>query len=347
MSISRRTFLATTAAATLPSLTTWAHAQSQTAPIGIGSSSYGIRSRSDAALKGPLEFLEFCQEQGAAGIQTPLGIQDPEYCRQLRSRADQLGMYLEGSSATPRSAQDVERFAAEVRTAREAGAKVIRSVMLGGRRYETFDDRADFQKFAAESRQRLQWAEPVLSDHKMYLAVENHKDFRADALAELMRQIDSEYVGVCLDMGNNMALLEMPQHTAEVLLPWTHSCHIKDMSVQPYEEGFLLAEVPLGEGLLDLPELVGKLRRQRPHVQFSLEMITRDPLHIPCLTDHYWATLSEVPAVELARMMRYVRQNSADRPLPKISQLLPGEQVAAEQDHVRRSLLFARQYFRS
>ena len=67
------------------------------------------------------------------------------------------------------------------------------------------------------------------------------------------------------------------------------------MAVAEYDEGFLLAEVPLGEGFLDLPKMIALLREARPDIRFNLEMITRDPLRIPCLTDQYWATSANVP----------------------------------------------------
>ena len=68
-------------------------------------------------------------------------------------------------------------------------------------------------------------------------------------------------------------------------------------------DGFLLSEVPLGEGMLDMQRIVATIRRARPDVRFSLEMITRDPLEVPCLTDKYWATFDEVNGAALARTL--------------------------------------------
>ena len=60
--------------------------------------------------------------------------------------------------------------------------------------------------------------------------------------------------------------------------------------MREYEEGFLMADVPLGQGCLDLQAMVDILRKAKPGMKFSLEMLTRDPLKIPCLTDKYWAS---------------------------------------------------------
>ena len=113
--------------------------------------------------------------------------------------------------------------------------------------------------------------------------------------AELMRRLGSEHIGVCVDTGNNIALLDDPLETVTTLAPWAFSCHLKDMGVAECPDGFLLSEVPLGEGLLDLGRIVKVLREGRPKLRFNLEMITRDPLLIPCLQDGYWATFGGVP----------------------------------------------------
>ena len=49
-----------------------------------------------ANLSDPLAMLELCHTLGAGGIQTALGIRQQQYCQQLRKRAEQLGMWIEG-----------------------------------------------------------------------------------------------------------------------------------------------------------------------------------------------------------------------------------------------------------
>jgi hypothetical protein len=46
---------------------------------------------------------------------------------------------------------------------------------------------------------RCNWAEPILRKHKVKLAVENHKDWRAPELASALKQLNSEWIGVTLD----------------------------------------------------------------------------------------------------------------------------------------------------
>ena len=92
------------------------------------------------------------------------------------------------------------------------------------------------------------------------------------------------------------------------------------MAVQETPTGFLLSEVPLGEGLLDLPRMIAVLDKANPQINYHLEMITRDPLDIPCLKPGYWATFPNKPGTELARTLMMVRAHKADK-LPKVTGL--------------------------
>jgi len=312
--------------------------------LGIVIHSYSIHSRVEQknGFTDPIRFVAFCRERGAAGVQLPLGSRDAAYTARLRALIEKHGMYLEGSVRPPKDEADLERFEAELRTAKEAGATLVRTVMLTGRRYETFRTAERYRAFKEQALRSLHLAEPVLARCKVRLAVENHKDFRATELVEVMKVIHSEWVGVCVDTGNNLALLEQPPATLEALAPWAMACHLKDMAVEESADGFLLAEVPLGEGFLDLKAIVAVLRKARPGIRFSLEMITRDPLSIPCLKDDYWATLADVPGRELARVLTMARKSARKQPLPRISTMREADQQGLEDENVRRSLEYAR-----
>ena len=251
-------------------------------------------------------------------------------------------MYLEGSIGLPHAASEVGRFEQEVRSAKEAGATVLRAVCMNGRRYENFHSAQAIIEFKENSLAALQLAEPIVRKHRMKLAIENHKDWRADELVNLIKQIDSEWVGATLDFGNSISLLEAPMQVVDTLAPYVMSTHVKDMGVAEYPEGFLLSEVPLGEGILDLPKIVATCRRFNPEVTFSLEMITRDPLKIPCLTEEYWPAMDGVPGQDVATTLRMVRQNTFKTDLPTVSQLNPDERLAVEEENILKSLRYSK-----
>jgi sugar phosphate isomerase/epimerase len=188
----------------------------------------------------------------------------------------------------------------------------------------------------------LELAAPVAARHRMRLAVENHKDERVAERLETLKAIGSEYVGACVDTGNDVSFLEDPMAVVEAYAPWAFAVHLKDMAVQEYEEGFLLADVPLGEGLLDLPKVVQTVRRHHPEVRFSLEMMTRDPLKVPCLTEKYWAAMGDISGRDLARALRMVRTRGRKQDLPRISPLPLAEQFKLEEENVKKCLAHAR-----
>ncbi|MDB6074710.1 MAG: hypothetical protein JWO89_2350, partial [Verrucomicrobiaceae bacterium] len=205
-------------------------------------------------------------------------------------------------------------------------------------RYEGFKSLAEFKEFRARGLKTLQVIEPVLSKHRLRLALENHKDQTVAELVELLRQVSSEWIGVCVDTGNNIALLEEPHAVVEALAPFAASVHLKDMAVQPYADGFLLSEVPLGTGFLDMPRIIATLRKANPGIGFNLEMGTRDPLRVPCLTQGYWIPFAERPAVELAKALAQVRDHPARQPPPSVSGKPVAQVLAEEEENNRISL---------
>jgi sugar phosphate isomerase/epimerase len=319
--------------------------------LGICTDSYSLRGRAnrgagEESFIEPLRFLTYCHDLDAGGVQMGIGKRDDAYAAQLRRQAEQWGMFIEGTMGLPKDQADVERFEAEVATAGNAGAAAIRVVMPSkgsGRRYEAYKSVEEFRQMRDRGRQSLELAASVMARHRIRLAVENHKDERVPEKLETIKRLSSEYVGVCVDVGNDIAFLEDPMEVVEAYAPWAFSVHLKDAAVREYEDGFLLADVPLGEGLLDLPKMVQVLRSRHPEVHFNLEMMTRDPLKVPCLTEAYWSAMGDIPGSYLARTLRMVRARGKE-PLPQVSQLPAAEQYAREDENVKKCLSYAKEH---
>ncbi len=291
----------------------------------------------------PFTFFEHCRDLGAGGMQLSLQALDSTQAPRLRKQAEDAGMFVEAIISVPRVKKDLEQFDAQMRIAVLAGAQAVRTTIIPGRRYEYFDSLEKFREYDARGRKSLELATPIAEKHRLPLAVENHKDHRNNERVALFEHISSEFVGACVDTGNSIALLEDAVETVEALAPWAHCVHLKDQAVQLYEDGFLLGDIPLGQGFLDLKKIVAILRQHKPNIHFSLELITRDPLQVPCLTDEYWATFPDVPGTDLARTLRAVRAGAAPR-LQQIGSLSLADQVAREHKNVRASLDYARDH---
>jgi len=317
---------------------------SPSASMGLLFYSYNRRAAAEKAqgFADPAKFLAFAKSRGANAIQISLGTRSDGEARAIRQAAESLQMHVEGIVTPPRDERaDLDRFRAELATAHHAGVTVVRTVMHGGRRYEVFEKPGDYDAFAKRAEAVLRIAEPVAREHKVVLAIENHKDFRVQEQVDLLKKCSSEWLGVCLDTGNNIALLEEPLAVVEALAPFTRTVHLKDMAFEDAPDGFRMTEVPLGQGTLDLPAMVKVVRKVNPKALFQLEMITRDPLSIPCLGEKYWASMAKVPGLELARTLSRVRQSARKTPLPRLSTMSPAEQIAIEDRHVRESFSHA------
>jgi len=280
-------------------------------------------------------FYDYVRRLGTDGAQTGSSTLDEAAATRLRLHVEATGGYYEGDLRLPTKDGELDKFESDIRLTRLAGATVARAVLSGSRRYETWKTLDAFKAFRAESSLRLARVEPILKKHRLKLAVENHKDLTGGELAGLLREFNSEWLGVNVDTGNNLALLEDPYETVEALAPFTLSVHLKDMAIQPHARGFLLSEVNCGQGFLDLPRIAATLRKANPRVCFNLEMATRDPLLVPCLDDGYFATFPDRRATHLAAAMDRVQTHPLKQPPPTIAGLPMTQQLADEEANNR------------
>ncbi len=351
--LNRRRFLAAvTAGSYVAALGGLAPAGDRSGPrskMGMASNCWDLHHKGQVAkgekgdLSDPQVFLERCHQLGAGGMQTPLGVRDEPYCTRLRRWAETREMFIEGSVNLAGNRFDTERFEKELLTAKAAGATVVRTVVMPGRRYEQFNSVEEFDRFSQRALERLSLAEPILARHRMRLAVENHKDHRVDERLALFKRLSSEWIGACVDTGNSFALCEDPMEVVRAYAPFAFSVHVRDHAVEGYEEGFLFGETALGQGFLDVPAMVRVLREARPEVRFNLEVITRDPLRVPVLTAKYWATMPAVPATDLVRTIRMVDARISQGSLLIVGSLPLEQQVECEQRVVEESLTYARE----
>lgn len=284
-----------------------------------------------------LEIIQLCQDWGMGGVQCALTFNDTAGARQVRARLEELGIFL--VATVPIS--DTERFRKLASLAKEAGAVALR-VASGGRRYEQFQNLEARQAHVKAVHESLRAAIPIAESHKLPIALENHKDFTAEEQVNLYRGYPSEYFGACVDAGNNLALLEDPMETLERLAPYAVMTHLKDATLEEYSDGFLLGDIPLGEGMLDLPRVMRTLHERRPSLPVVLECITRNPLKIPCLTDGYWASFPQRDEKALARTMKLVRDNPPKWQMRVPEGISREELRAMETKHVERCIAYAR-----
>jgi sugar phosphate isomerase/epimerase len=313
--------------------------------IGGAPAGFPVRTRAGRGGAQPFDFVTHCHNLGLGVVETRLTATDADTIKTLRQKVEGYHMRLILDVGYPRDEAGVAAFDASVKAAAECGAISLHAAMTG-RRYEDMNSAEEFRQNFERCQKSIALAEPILRKHRMRLGIENHKGWRSAEQAAWLKRVSSEWVGVHFDFGNNVSLCEVPAVTLHNLLPYTVACHIKDMAVQPYEEGFLLSEVPLGEGFLDIKGMVATLRQKDPNMPFDLEMITRDPLKVPVLTDKYWASFddaySPLPGRDLAKIVALVGRYKPQTPLPRTTGMSPEAQLKLEDECIAKSIDYAR-----
>ncbi|MEJ7615803.1 MAG: TIM barrel protein [Pyrinomonadaceae bacterium] len=350
---SRRKFLGSVSAAVI------AAAQFRAEAFGVGGKTFGIaytsfpvrmrQAASATASRAPAipaeAFIDLCHSFGAAGCQmdfAQLRSTEPDYLKSVRAALARHEMFLE-LSVGGKVLDDQEELGRVASAARQLGVSRLRVALLSGRRYENFTNMAKWKDFVNHWKHTLRQVEPALKRHQLRVGIENHKDWLADELAEMLGRLSSRYLGACVDFGNNLALLEDSLEVARKLAPYVVTTHLKDMALAPYDRGCELSEVPLGDGFLPLARIIEILRGRQPDVPFCLEMITRDPLKIPYRDDAYWVTYERRDRRRVSKFETSLLSQAQDLPLPRISHLAGDRMQAVEDDNIRRSAHYARQ----
>jgi sugar phosphate isomerase/epimerase len=293
-------------------------------------------------------FIDLLKQFGADGGQMEIGqlaSTEPEYLDGIKRRLEESKLFLE-LAVGGKTLEDESRYADVARVAKRLGVARLRIALLNGRRYEDFKTREAWTAFAEHWRSVLPRAKGYLETHQLYVGIENHKDWRSEELVALIRSVDSRFFGACVDFGNNVSFLEDPLETCAALAPYAVTTHLKDMSLRPYEKGFELSEVPLGQGICPLAKMIEVLQKARPDVPICLEMITRDPLLVPYRDDAYWTSFGGKDAKLVARFEAELLSRASKDPLPRISGSPLEAMLAKEDENVRLCTEFARKTLR-
>jgi 3-oxoisoapionate decarboxylase len=211
----------------------------------------------------------------------------------------------------------------------------VRTVSFVGRRYETFNSLEEYKTWKANAAKVLDICVPIAERIGISLALENHKDRVVDEEVEVLRKYSSAYLGALVDFGNNIAMCDDPDYVVQSLAPFVKSCHMRNMGVRNYPDGFLLSEVLFEDGFLDVVAMWKRLKKSNPALNPTHELITRDPLKVPVLTDKYWVTWPSRSGRYLADTIRLINMVQSKKPLPVVSNLsLPERGRIEEQNNI-------------
>jgi sugar phosphate isomerase/epimerase len=214
------------------------------------------------------DFLQYARQLGVDGVSLESCFipqrEDPDYMTDIRSMLDEYKLDrvyawghpdgLEGGTNRAEYQEMIKSF----EQAKNIGAKVMRvvgsSLMF---RHEPHQPQID--RLAKMFKEAIKVAEAY--DIKM--AVENHIDFTADEILQLLDNVASPYLGLNFDTGNFLRLLDDPVKGMAKLARYTYATHIKDLKVQrgvPADAWCFFSSTPVGDGYVDNQKLAQMLK---------------------------------------------------------------------------------------
>lgn len=231
------------------------------------------------------DFLDTVDRLGAKAVSLEscfLPVGDRDLTRALAARLDAGGVERVWAWGHPRGLESgqapdqLEAGIASLSDAAAVGAKVMR-ICAGGRgtRVGTW---AQQREALLPLLARFTQAAKALG---ITLALENHIDLYADEVLDLIESLGSEHFGLCFDTANNLRLYEDPHEVARRLAPHARATHIKDirpLGGDPETIAFW-PSVPVGDGLLKMPEILQALHDARYQGVLAVEIDYLAPGH--------------------------------------------------------------------
>jgi 3-oxoisoapionate decarboxylase len=276
----------------------------------------------------PQQYLDYLAKIGVQVGQFPvaaLGVNpaapDEAALQQIRGYAGKLGiaMSLSGGSICPTSSSfnaklgtAEEQIARWLKISRTLGATTMR-VVIGSSK-----DRSQIEKHIASTAQVLKGMRSRIRDSGIKIALENHGgDVQAREVKALIDEVGSDILGVCIDSGNPLWMLEDPRLTLELLGPFSIDNHIRDTAIWRVPEGVAFRWVNMGEGNVDIDGWVKKFVQTHPGQPITFEnIVSQEPRIIRVFDPETFKDYPKMPAADLSRYLALAERGKAVPPVP-------------------------------
>lgn len=235
--------------------------------LGVGSYAFrwqvGIRDRVPDAPMTAMAMLEAVAERNVRLLQyadnLPLHTLPSSEIDALKARADALGMVLE-LGMTGCDQASVETY-------------LDLAIRLGVRLLRIAPTAEESARENAAIASLLNAVAPSCKKAGVVLAVENHFHLPSPRLVDILKRVDGDVVGVCLDVANSIACQEWPEQTTGMLAPRAVNLHLKDyrIALDPHGVGCSVVGTPLGEGVMDVGSVFDALGRHGRSVNTIIE----------------------------------------------------------------------------
>ena len=265
--------------------------------------SMGLTPLSGHPLITPLQFMDQALASGLAGVEIPIALLEgadiPAIARYAQDHKLFLTLAASGYTSEP--------LIRALELAAQLGALTLRTMIggakIGGDRRPLVDR---WPAFLEQVLHGLREATAVAERVGVNLAVENHQDLASEELLWLCHSINSPRFGLTLDTGNPLATAEEPLDFARRIGPHIKNIHLKDYWIYSTDEGYRLARCPLGQGVIDFPQLFSIFTELCPDATASIELGALEARYIRVLADDYWPAYPPRSAAQLASTLHFV-----------------------------------------
>ena len=328
VTVDRRRFLLSAAGAALyPSGLARAQAAA-TVELGSIDGSVGGNQFTPAQF---LDYLSSIKLTWAMISLPPATLSDEAAIKQIRAHADRLGIRLQLAfgSVCPSSRSFngqlgtvEEQVARALKASQIFGAKCMRCI-LGG-----VPERPEIEMHIDNMIKAVRPLRSRILDSGVKLAVENHGgDLQAREMKMLVEAVGTDVMGVCLDSGNPVWMLEDPHMTLEMLIPYAETSHVRDSAVWKVPEGIAVRWVNMGEGNVDIDGWIRKLIQAKPGLPIIFENLVSGNPRIHAIYDpKFWDSWRRMPAWELSRFLAIAEKGTAKPATPRPEGKTAGQQ---------------------
>ena len=191
---------------------------------------------------------------------------DEGFLRELAARLDDAGLERVLAWGHPlglqmgKSEEAYQDLRAHFRSARILGARVMR-IPCGNFRFRGLEPVEESLNRLAPQLKRLA---AEAADRGLVLGLENHGDFLADEMIELIHRVDAPNLGITLDTCNNLRLFEDTIAESVKMAPYAVATHLKDAIAtgigSPRAWRTFFPSVGLGNGFLDIRRVLQALK---------------------------------------------------------------------------------------
>jgi sugar phosphate isomerase/epimerase len=155
------------------------------------------------------------------------------------------------------------------------GAKVMR--VVGSSLMFRFEDhRPQIEKLSRMFTNAMK----VADTYGIKLADENHIDYNADEMLELIHNVNHPNFGINFDTGNFLRVLDDPILGMKKLARYTFATHVKDLKINPQaavNDWYFFSCTPVGDGLVDNQKLAQLLKDANFEGFLAMEIDTLHP----------------------------------------------------------------------